>query len=175
MLVIAALAVLVAANGPPGPAARIIPVLSAAIKAAPQSASPSPSAVRRTLGSELYQQPKRSSDLDTEWIRFTSADESCSVELGPIVRGRVMKLTASCRYATRDTAIEFLHDMVRATESDWQPPVFFSLDGEIAHVAIIVKDQSPITAEAYLQHEEAGTWRAAVVIAVGGRSVVPAR
>lgn len=168
---LAALVILLAATGPPLPSKRILPLLAAALRAAPRAASPSPFVVRRTLGADLFQTPKRTTDGDTEWLRFESSDGTCNVELGPIVGGKVLKLTASCRYATRDDAIEFLHDMVEATESDWQPPVFFATDGEMAHIAVIVKP-SPTTAEAYLQREEDGKWRAAVVIAVGGRSVL---
>ena len=130
------------------------------------------SAVRRMLGTDAFAEPKRLADGDTEWLRFDSTNEACAVELGPIVDNRVLKLVASCRFATRNLAIEYLHQMVNATQEDWQPPVFWPPEGEMAHIGVIMK-RGPVTAEAYLQREEGERWRAAVVIAAGGRAVTP--
>ena len=150
------------------PSARILPVVTAAVRAAPQSTAPSLSTVQRMLGN-AFAGPKRIGDADAEWLRFESMDDTCAVELGPVVNMRVLKLVASCRFATRDLAIDYLHQMVTATHEDWQPPVFWPVEGEMAHIGVIMK-RVPVTAEAYLQKEEAG-WRAAVVIAAGGRAV----
>jgi len=62
--------------------------------------------------------------------------------------------------------------MVTATQTDWQPPVFYNLDGEIAHIGVIMK-RLPVGAEAYLQRAEGERWRAAVVLTAGGRAVTP--
>jgi hypothetical protein len=167
----AALLSLLLAAAPPLASPRILPLITAAVRASPQSAAPPPATVRRMLGSDVFTAPKRHADADAEWLRFDATDNSCSVELGPIVDGRVLKLVASCRFAARDAAIQYLHQMVGATEQNWQPPVFWPLDGEMAHIGIIMK-RVPVTAEAYLQREENG-WRAALVIAAGGRSVTP--
>jgi len=165
------LSLLLIAATRPLPSPRILPLLTAAIRAVPQSMSPSPSAVRRLLGAQ-YADPKRTTDRDTEWLRFNSIDGTCEVELGPIVAGRVLKLTASCEFPARGLAIDFLHDMVTATQTDWQPPVFYTLEGEIAHIGVIMK-RMPVSAEAYLQRAQGERWRAAVVLAAGGRAVTP--
>lgn len=158
-----------AAVQPPSP--QILPVLTAAVRAGPQSASPSPTVVRRMLGA-AFADAKRIADRDAEWLRYDSTDGTCKVELGPIVDGRVLKLTASCLFHSRGVAIDFLHEMVNATKEDWQPPVFYTADGEMAYVGAIMK-KTPIGAEAYLQHQAGDAWRAAVVLSAGGRAVTP--
>ena len=167
----ACLSLLLIAARNPAPFPRILSVITAAIRAAPQSVSPDPPAVRRMLGGD-FADPKRTADHDAEWIRFDSTDGACSVDLGPVVGGRVLKLIATCEFASRGMAIDFLHEMVLATKTDWQPPVFYSRDGEIAHIAVIIK-RLPVGAEAYLQRAEGDRWRAAVVLAAGGRAVTP--
>jgi hypothetical protein len=167
----ASLSLLLIASSSPIPHPQILSLLTAAIRAAPQSVSPEPSAARRILGAH-FADAKRTADQDTEWFRFNSMDGACSVELGPVVHRRVLKLTATCEFTSRGSAIDFLHEMVLATKSDWQPPVFYSREGEIAHIAAIVKG-TPVGAEAYLQRASGGMWKAAVVLAAGGRAVTP--
>ena len=167
----AALLSLLLAAAQPAPPSRILPLITAAVRSAPQTVA-SVSAVRRMLGTSAFATPKRLADADTEWLRFDATDDTCAVELGPIVDNRVLKLVASCRFSSRSLAIEYLHQMVNATQQDWQPPVFWPVEGEMAHIGVIMK-RGPVTAEAYLQREEGEKWRAAVVIAAGGRAVTP--
>jgi hypothetical protein len=100
------------------PHPSVLSLITAAIRSAPKSMSPDPSAVRRILGAR-FADPKRTADQDAEWIRFNSTDGACSVELGPIVDRRVLKLMVSCEFTSRGQAIDFLHEMVLATKSDW--------------------------------------------------------
>jgi hypothetical protein len=165
------LSLLLIAARKPVPFPHILSLVTAAVRSAPQSVSPDAAAVRRILGAD-FADPKRTADQDAEWMRFDSIDGACSVEIGPIVERRVLKLMATCEFASRPAAIDFLHEMVAATKSDWQPPVFYSKDGEIAHIGVIIK-QLPVGAEAYLQRGAGDRWRAAVVLAAGGRAVTP--
>lgn len=165
-----AVALIFAATTSAIPSARLLPLVAAAVRAFPDAASPTPSAVRRLLGRD-FTGAERQQDGNTEWLAFKSRDATCSVELGPIVGGRVLKMVASCEMPTRTDAIRLLHEMVSAMETDWRPPVFFAPEGEIAHIGVIVVRQMPVSAEAYLQRLD-DRWRCALVFAVGGRSVV---
>ena len=165
-----AVALIFAATTSAIPSARLLPLVSAAVRAFPDAASPTPSAVRRLLGRD-FTGGERQQDRNTEWLSFKSRDAACIVELGPIVGGRVLKMIASCEMPTRIEAVRLLHEMVSAMGADWRPPVFFAQEGEIAHIGVIVVRKMPISAEAYLQQLE-GRWKCALVFAVGGRSVV---
>ena len=166
-----AVALILAATTSAIPSARLLPLVAAAVRAFPDAAGPTPSAVRRLLGRD-FKAPERQSDPNTEWFSFKSNDGTCVVELGPIVGGKVLKMVVQCELPTRIDAIRLLHEMVSAMDSDWRPPVFFAPEGEIAHTGVIVVRQTPVSAEAYLQRLEDARWRAALVLAVGGRSVV---
>lgn len=166
-----AVALILAATTSAIPSARLLPLVAAAVRAFPDAAAPPPAAVRRFLGRE-FKNPQRQTDRNAEWLSFKSGDGSCAVDLGPIVGGRVLKMVVSCEMAARTDAVRLLHEMVSATEADWRPPVFFLPEGEIAHIGVIVVRQTPVSAEAYLQRLNADEWRAALVFAVGGRSVV---
>ena len=165
-----AVALIFAATTVAIPSARLLPLVSAAVRAFPDAASPAPSAVRRLLGAD-FGGAQRQQDRNTEWLSFPSRDGTCSVELGPIVGRRVLKMIASCEMPSRMDAIRLLHEMVSAMNADWRPPVFFAAEGEIAHIGVIVVRQMPVSAEAYLQQLD-GRWKCALVFAVGGRSVV---
>ena len=155
---------------PPSP--RLLPLIAAALRSGPQSVSPSPAAVQRILGRDLFAPPNRHSAADAEWLRYESKDGTCIVELGPIIKRKVAKFLAGCRFATRNDAIRFLHEMVIATGADWRPPMTYPPDSEIRHIAIVLLGRSPLSAEAHLYEERGGQWRAMIVLAVGGRSVV---
>jgi len=176
MLAAAAFAFLLAAISTPlAASSRLLTLVAAAIRSAPQSVSPSPSSVRRMLGADLFAPPSRHTDSDVEWVLFQSVDGRCIAELGPVIDGRVFKLMTGCRFATRAEAIRFLHEMISATAADWRPPVVFRPDVEIAHIAVILVRRIPLSAEAYLNQEGDDTWRATIVLAIGGRTVVPTR
>jgi hypothetical protein len=167
------LVVLAALNHPDPPASRILPLLVAAVRAAPAAAAPSPATVARILGRTSFGPPVRQTDLDTEWLRFESSDNDCSVDLGPIVNGAVQKIMAGCAFNGRPQAAAFLNEMVTAMNAEWHPPVFYAEETEIAHIAVILVHRRPVGAEAYLSEEENDRWRATVVLTVGGRTVVP--
>ncbi|MGZ4807901.1 MAG: hypothetical protein ACXV7D_01105 [Thermoanaerobaculia bacterium] len=169
----AVLLVLAALNRHDSPTARMLLILPAAIRAAPAAAAPSPEVVAHILGKTVFGAPVRQTDLDTEWLRFDSGDGACSVDLGPIVNGTVQKLVAGCAFSGRSKAAAYLNEMVTAMNAEWHPPVIYGVDAEIAHIAVILVHRRPVAAEAYLSEEGNDRWRATVVLAVGGRSVVP--
>jgi hypothetical protein len=168
----AVLIVLAALTRGDASASRLLPLLAAAIRAGPEAAAPSLSAVSRILGTTAFGPPVRQTDGDTAWERFESTDGRCAVDLGPIVNGNAQKLIAGCGFSRRAQAAAFLNEMVTATAAEWRPPVVFAVDVEIAHIAVILVHRRPIAAEAYLSEEGDDRWRATVVLAVGGRSVV---
>ena len=169
----AVLIVLAALSHRHSPSSRLLPLLVPAIRAGPTAAAPSPEVVARILGGTTFGPPVRQTDLDTAWERFESLDGDCAVDLGPIVNGNVQKLLAGCCFSRRWQAAAFLNEMVDATAAEWRPPVVYMGDAEIAHIAVIMVRRRPIAAEAYLSDEGNDRWRATVVLAVGGRTVVP--